>query len=187
MIARLQLGQGPSNPLNLPHSPLCTCDILVLVCQLRRTPCPPCTWPAPPTAPWSPSLWSHRRGDAPPGSSARVFSRHWGSWRRMSMTLEWPNCSRKMKLFTEDKKFVSPSPAFPSWCHFQASHNVIVIGDVTSTSLVVFSVYMVLSYGFQYFYTPNYHLVSKTPSQTRKVGELVTLMCKGDSYWEWCR
>ena len=46
---------------------------------------------------------------------------------------------------------------------------------------------MVLSYGFQYFCTPNYHIVSNSPSQNIKLGEMVTLMCKADSYWEWCR
>ena len=51
----------------------------------------------------------------------------------------------------------------------------------------VFSVYTVLSYGFQYFCTPDYTIVGKSPDQKMKVGEVVTLMCKADNYWEWCR
>ena len=51
----------------------------------------------------------------------------------------------------------------------------------------VFAIYLVLSYGFDYFCTPDFNLVVMSPSMTRMVGEQVKLMCRVDKYWEWCR
>ena len=51
----------------------------------------------------------------------------------------------------------------------------------------VFSLYMVLSYGFNYFWTPEYNVVNVTSSQNKKVGERITLLCQADDFWEWCR
>ena len=52
---------------------------------------------------------------------------------------------------------------------------------------LVFSIYLVLSYGFDYFCTPDFNLIYLSPSMTKKVGEKVKLMCRTDKYWEWCR
>ena len=52
---------------------------------------------------------------------------------------------------------------------------------------LVFSVYMVLSYGFNYFWTASYSLTNVTTVQSKKVGEEVTLICQADDFWEWCR
>ena len=51
----------------------------------------------------------------------------------------------------------------------------------------VFSLYMVLSYGFNYFWTPEYNIINVTASQNKKVGEKISLMCQADDFWEWCR
>ena len=51
----------------------------------------------------------------------------------------------------------------------------------------VFSLYMVLSYGFNYFWTPEYSVVNVTGSQNKKVGDRITLLCQADDFWEWCR
>ena len=53
--------------------------------------------------------------------------------------------------------------------------------------VLVFSVYMVLSYGFNYFWTASYSLTNVTAVQSKKVGEEVTLICQADDFWEWCR
>lgn len=54
-------------------------------------------------------------------------------------------------------------------------------------SFSIFSCYMVLSYGFEYFCTPNFQLETSTPSQSRRVGDEVTLLCSTTHPWEWCR
>ena len=46
---------------------------------------------------------------------------------------------------------------------------------------------MVLSYGFNYFWTASYSLTNVTAVQSKKVGEEVTLICQADDFWEWCR
>ena len=48
---------------------------------------------------------------------------------------------------------------------------------------------MILSYGFEYFYQPNFSLefANSTSSQSRAVGDRAALLCRADSYWEWCR
>ena len=46
---------------------------------------------------------------------------------------------------------------------------------------------MVLSYGFNYFWTPEYNIINVTASQNKKVGEKISLMCQADDFWEWCR
>ena len=46
---------------------------------------------------------------------------------------------------------------------------------------------MVLSYGFNYFWTASYSLTNVTTVQSKKVGEEVTLICQADDFWEWCR
>ena len=53
--------------------------------------------------------------------------------------------------------------------------------------IAVFSVYMVLSYGFQYFYNPNFTIVNATGGGGVGAGEEVTLVCEADDWWEWCR
>jgi len=54
-------------------------------------------------------------------------------------------------------------------------------------SFTIFSFYMVLSYGFEYFCTPNFSLSVSPRSESRRVGEEVTLMCSTSHPWEWCR
>ena len=51
----------------------------------------------------------------------------------------------------------------------------------------VFSLYMVLSYGFNYFWSPEYSIINVTRSQNKKVGEKILLSCQADDFWEWCR
>ena len=52
----------------------------------------------------------------------------------------------------------------------------------------VFSLYIILSYGFEYFSRPNFSLTFVNSSLSRvRVGERVTLVCRADNYWEWCR
>ena len=51
----------------------------------------------------------------------------------------------------------------------------------------VFSLYMVLSYGFNYFWSPEYSIINVTQSQNKKVGEKILLSCQADDFWEWCR
>ena len=57
------------------------------------------------------------------------------------------------------------------------------------TIFSVFSIYIILSYGFEYFYQPDFSLKlgNSSSSLTRAVGERATLLCRADSYWEWCR
>ena len=46
---------------------------------------------------------------------------------------------------------------------------------------------MVLSYGFNYFWSPEYSIINVTQSQNKKVGEKILLSCQADDFWEWCR
>ena len=46
---------------------------------------------------------------------------------------------------------------------------------------------MVLSYGFNLFWTASYRLTNVTGVQSKKLGEEVTLVCQADDFWEWCR
>ena len=55
------------------------------------------------------------------------------------------------------------------------------------STLLVFSLYMVLSYGFNYFWSPEYNIINVTESQNKKVGEKIRLSCQADDFWEWCR
>ena len=52
----------------------------------------------------------------------------------------------------------------------------------------VFSLYIILSYGFEYFSSPDFSLTYVNSSQTSlRVGERTSLVCRADNYWEWCR
>ena len=59
--------------------------------------------------------------------------------------------------------------------------------DILNPSFPVFSLYMVLSYGFNYFWSPEYSIINVTRSQNKKVGEKILLSCQADDFWEWCR
>ena len=52
---------------------------------------------------------------------------------------------------------------------------------------LAFSVYVILSYGFEYFSTPNFRLEFVNGSSAAVAGERVSLVCRGDAAWEWCR
>ena len=50
-----------------------------------------------------------------------------------------------------------------------------------------FSLYVILSYGYEYFFHPNYTIIYQNSSVTKVVGEKVELYCRADAHWEWCR
>jgi hypothetical protein len=94
---------------------------------------------------------------------------------------------KKNITFYKRQKVCESFTTFSILVSFSGEYLDIISTRDMSCCFLVFSIYTVLSYGFQYFCTPNYHIVSTSPSQDMEVGEVVTLMCKADSYWEWCR
>ena len=50
-----------------------------------------------------------------------------------------------------------------------------------------FSLYVILSYGFEYFFQPDFTIIYQNRSMTKMVGDRVELYCQSDAHWEWCR
>ena len=46
---------------------------------------------------------------------------------------------------------------------------------------------MILSYGFEYFFQPDFTIIYQNRSMTKMVGDRVELYCQSDAHWEWCR
>ena len=54
-------------------------------------------------------------------------------------------------------------------------------------SFAAFSLYVILSYGFEYFFQPDFSIIYQNQSLTKMVGDRVELYCQADAHWEWCR
>ena len=111
--------------------------------------------------------------------------RHWSSCSGSSTRRGWRRWWPGTGCSTGGRGAASPSP--PSSSSSPSPVRCTCTCSPTNHYYSVFSLYMVLSYGFNYFWTPEYNIINVTASQNKKVGEKISLMCQADDFWEWCR
>ena len=97
------------------------------------------------------------------------------------------NLVQKHRIFYRRQRVCESVTTFSILLVFSGRFMFSIVFFYNLVFLSVFSIYTVLSYGFQYFFTPDYTIVNKSPNQKKRVGEMVTMMCQADDYWEWCR
>ena len=90
------------------------------------------------------------------------------------------------KIFYRRQRICESFTAFLILVSFTGREINIIINCIIAL-FAVFSLYMVLSYGFNYFWTAQYNIISVSGSQNRKLGDTVSLVCQADDHWEWCR
>ena len=70
---------------------------------------------------------------------------------------------------------------------------VVILARITSkgctdcTVFSVFSLYIVLCYGFGLLSSASFTVVPANSSLAAAVGQSVELLCRADTSWEWCR
>lgn len=55
------------------------------------------------------------------------------------------------------------------------------------SSFATFSLYVIFQYGFDYLFSPQYSIIYKNSTVAPSIGENISLICRTDDYWEWCR